>query len=50
MGAAEEGVGKSMGWDEWDEKEGEEMSVCAWGDDASSGEAVPVRDITMVAI
>lgn len=50
MGAAEEGVGKGMGWDERDEKEGEEASMCAWGDDVSSREAVPVRAITMVVI
>lgn len=39
---------KEIGWEECDEKEGEERSVSAWGDAVSSWEAVPVMDITMV--
>lgn len=39
---------KEMGWEECDEKEGEERSVSTWGDAVSSWEAVPVMDITMV--
>lgn len=45
-----EGVGKGTRWEEWDGMEGEEGSVCAWGDVVSSREAVPVREITMVVI
>ena len=37
-----------MGWEECNEKEGEERSVSVWGDAVSSWEAVPVMDITMV--
>lgn len=50
MGPAGEGVGKGMRWEEWGDMEGEEESACVWGDVVSSGEAVPVRKITMVVI
>lgn len=50
VGPAGEGVGRGTRWEEWDETEGEEGSVCAWGDVVSSGEAIPVREITMVVI
>lgn len=39
---------KGMGWEECNEKEGEERSVSVWGDAVSSWEAVPVMDITIV--
>ena len=48
MGPGGEGVGKGMGWAEWDKNEGEEESVWAWGDTVASREAVPIGEITMV--
>lgn len=31
VGAAGEGLGKGIGWEEWDEKEGDEEIVCVGG-------------------
>lgn len=50
VGPAGEGVGKGTRWEEWDEMEGEERSVCVWGGHGVLQEAVPVREITMVVI